>query len=370
MVVSSFLDDEGRTFYYDEETGQTSWTPPGDDVEEGGGDKNENDLLYPWKMLMTEEGCPYYKNTLTFEKVFDVDPASSSGGRSSGGDFFSKSSLVSHAAKGKRYGRWVELLSSHGVYYHCEKTGEVVWEIPADELIDILKRKNGSNSQASELDELRRERREMQKERRELDRMKRELLELKKSKRAQRGSSVQPPPLPPEPMKKEKRTSVLLSQMPTIPEPSAKSTYHDLTPTTDQKSSTPKAHRRTSVTAPPVHDFKRSNKSAYASNFVGPSLAKAFFQSNQHCTCCNGYIYGCDDQVCKSLGKCVCTLEEGEGTGQVKMRRGKFEGLVKLNRDPNSDEKLIVRFSRAYKEYGPHKVSNAGVGTDIVRALV
>lgn len=57
--------------------------------------------------------------------------------------------------------------------------------------------------------------------------------------------------------------------------------------------------------------------------FVKPTLFLCSLQSG--CQCCHGYIYGCDEQVCYELGKCICSLEEGEGTGDVKKKKGKYE---------------------------------------------
>ncbi|GMH78425.1 hypothetical protein TL16_g07797 [Triparma laevis f. inornata] len=72
---------------------------------------------------------------------------------------------------------------------------------------------------------------------------------------------------------------------------------------------------------------KQKNKSNFAKKHKGPTLAKAFFPEKQGCDCCHGYIYGCDEMVCQELGKCICSLEEGEGTGDVKKKKGKYEFL-------------------------------------------
>ena len=72
---------------------------------------------------------------------------------------------------------------------------------------------------------------------------------------------------------------------------------------------------------------KRKNESKFARQAAGPTLAKAFFPEKSSCQCCFGYIYGCDEQVCHELGKCICSLEEGEGTGDTKKKKGKYEFL-------------------------------------------
>ena len=81
-------------------------------------------------------------------------------------------------------------------------------------------------------------------------------------------------------------------------------------------------------TAGTIGSGKRGkNQSKEAKKTKGPTLAKAFFPEKQNCTCCHGYIYGCDETVCHELGKCICSLEEGEGTGEVKEKKGKYEFL-------------------------------------------
>jgi len=369
MGWSEFHDDEGRPFYFNEETNETVWSLPSS-LERSSSTSTssslDDDLLYPWKLLLSYEGCPYYWNALTSEKIFDVDASlpSSHTNKSKGGDFYSKADLVSHAAKGKTYGRWTELLSSNGVYYHCKKTGGVVWEIPPEELIEILQKRNGGSGRSlqsqrsGELEELRRERKEIEKGKRELERMKREIISLKNSSSSSSSSPQQeeeiicPPPTPKNPVTRKKRTSTILAKMEANDNKNknATTTSKNDKPKRPSKThfdltrSNSRAIRRTSVTAPKAkrdkkrEDFaKRFNKSAYAATLTGPSLAKAFFPDKSQCVCCHGYIYGCDDKVCQQLGKCLCTLEEGEGTGQVKRRRGKYEGIVKLNKDPERD---------------------------------
>ena len=73
---------------------------------------------------------------------------------------------------------------------------------------------------------------------------------------------------------------------------------------------------------------KQKNKSNFARKVKGPTLAKAFFPEKQSCDCCHGYIYGCDETVCHELGKCICSLEEGEGTGDVKRKKVRKGGIA------------------------------------------
>ena len=220
------------------------------------------------------------------------------------------------------------------------------------------------------LQRLRKERGDIERERSELERLKNEILELKSSSFSVKPSGdsrplnkyASPPPLPTSSVGRKNRTATLLSQM------NGSNYLGDNKPLLNSvdMSSKPScaARRRTSVSAPLLKtqhtrrdDFKRSNKSSYALNVKGPSLAKAYFPDRGACTCCMGYIYGCDDKVCRSLGKCVCSLEDGEGTGQVKERKGHYEGIIKLNTDHKKDnQNFLAKVLRAYTEYGPDKM--------------
>ena len=109
------------------------------------------------------------------------------------------------------------------------------------------------------------------------------------------------------------------------------------------KSSKGFARGQSSTSSQGHHNTSRKARSA-----AGPSLAKAFFPEKSKCQCCKGYIYGCDEQVCYELGKCICSLEEGEGTGSVKKKKGKYEFLViknmKRKRGKTTDSKLSAKF--------------------------
>ena len=93
------------------------------------------------------------------------------------------------------------------------------------------------------------------------------------------------------------------------------------------RGATPSAHGATARPRSASEKKRHKNESELAKRTKGPTLAKAFFPEKQNCECCKGYIYGCDETVCHELGKCICSLEEGEGTGEVKEKKGKYEFL-------------------------------------------
>jgi hypothetical protein len=39
-------------------------------------------------------------------------------------------------------------------------------------------------------------------------------------------------------------------------------------------------------------------------------LADTWFAKAMNCTCCKGFIYGCTNDICQSLGSCTCNLNE------------------------------------------------------------
>lgn len=41
-------------------------------------------------------------------------------------------------------------------------------------------------------------------------------------------------------------------------------------------------------------------------------LMDTWFSKAMHCTCCKGYIYGCTNEICSSLGMCTCSVEEND----------------------------------------------------------
>jgi len=41
-------------------------------------------------------------------------------------------------------------------------------------------------------------------------------------------------------------------------------------------------------------------------------LRDTWYPQARNCACCKGFIYGCSEPICSSLGKCVCTIEEDD----------------------------------------------------------
>jgi len=261
-----------------------------------------------------------------------------------------------------------------------------VWELPDDEIAKIETTQKALKAEArqmaaltpnatkshrpsvimreKQLDDIRRERDLLNAEKLELERLRKEVLGLKKPVRvtgvsfeadtrspASSGPIRAPTSNPPA----NRRTSTILGALvastgnssPTPnsvtgdnsrgPRKTRKSVVEAPTFTTKQReqAGTTRAHLESNESSVSTGSRSRSasaakhqkNRSKEAKKLAGPTLAKAFFPEKQNCTCCSGYIYGCDETVCHQLGKCICSLEEGESTGEVKKKKGKYEYL-------------------------------------------
>jgi uncharacterized protein with LGFP repeats len=99
--------DDGRVYYANESTGETSWDLP---TESSGSGSGGSDLPPGWEELTTDDGRVYYANDSTGETSWDKPTA--------GGDGLPPG--------------WEELTTDDGrVYYANESTGETAWEKPA-----------------------------------------------------------------------------------------------------------------------------------------------------------------------------------------------------------------------------------------------
>eukprot|EP00736_Rhodelphis_marinus_P014015 Rmarinus@m.8333 len=54
-------------------------------------------------------------------------------------------------------------------------------------------------------------------------------------------------------------------------------------------------------------DFEKEKEA-----FEREVLRDEWFPANRDCGCCNGYIYGCTNDVCLSLGVCGCTFQQAQ----------------------------------------------------------
>lgn len=311
-------------------------------------ERKKHNPHYPWKECISSEGVKYYWNQETNETLWDV-PWSEG------------------PAKGKRYGRWTECVGPDGAYFWDELTGEVNWEIPTDEeqeiknsLEEIKANKRSSQGQVvgssaptskrasvvmrdKQLADIKHERSLLSREKEELEKLRAEILQLKQCAITPSSVSVKfapdtaipsaPKTAPPQ----NRCSSAILGKS------SAGLTIADGFSTTQNTrdnhginpgSNVSPGYEVNGKSLHTAHSSKslrgkgkQKNKSNFAKKHKGPTLAKAFFPEKQGCDCCHGYIYGCDEMVCQELGKCICSLEEGEGTGDVKKKKVReFDG--------------------------------------------
>eukprot|EP00520_Triparma_pacifica_P008489 CAMPEP_0118646036 /NCGR_PEP_ID=MMETSP0785-20121206/7827_1 /TAXON_ID=91992 /ORGANISM="Bolidomonas pacifica, Strain CCMP 1866" /LENGTH=2907 /DNA_ID=CAMNT_0006537973 /DNA_START=24 /DNA_END=8743 /DNA_ORIENTATION=+ len=374
--------DDGTPFYVNNTTGQTQWSIPKSLEDE----KKKNNPHYPWKEVLSPEGATYYWNELTSETLWDMPQGWEDGepvkGRIFGrwtecvgvdGAYFwdektgevcweieqeemeqikraMKEIKEEKKATKKSTPKPKPVISSKTPTSTLPITNPVVTRPPSPAGTPPSTSKRGSVVlREKQLEDIRRERKIMAEEKAELQRLKKELLDLKEERaredrlhaRQNRGSGPRAPRTRPP---KNRRTSAVLGVMGkglTIADGFSITNNHRDSNGLTPGSSIPPTHNpdiklhsaksskgfrglKSSESSSTTHHSHHSNQSN-SRHAAGPTLAKAFFPEKSGCQCCHGYIYGCDEQVCYELGKCICSLEEGEGTGDVKKKKGKYE---------------------------------------------
>ncbi|GMH68808.1 hypothetical protein TL16_g05011 [Triparma laevis f. inornata] len=103
--------------------------------------------------------------------------------------------------------------------------------------------------------------------------------------------------------------------------------------------------------------YSSQNSGVRASNMselsAGASaMSRQFFPEHKNCKCCKGFIYGCNDPNCTSLGHCVCTtMKDGRALGATKKRAGKYEVIRSPEQLPHPESWPLLWLSHVRRCY-------------------